>query len=169
MAALAEIRNFAQDPAKGGVIWGPRFQAGLESSGKIRRIGCNSAHYSKREGTASNKERAGCRCRWGITLQLQNEEWSIKSVRLEHNHELPHDPIRMLSGPKSTRAGIPEEFIPIGRAMHRAGIEAGRIHNTLVINAQCKGRAVSWTAHDVRHMFGLTTQDRFLDASTLNG
>ena len=167
-AALAEIRLFAQDPTKGGGIWGVRFQAGLECGGKTRRIGCSAAHDDKREGLSNQKERSGFRCRWGITLQLRNGEWSSKTSRLEHSHELPQDAIRALNGQKSMRAGIPADFRPIGQAMQRSGIEASRIHNTLVINAQFSGRAITWTLNDIRHTFGITTQDRILDSSILH-
>ena len=78
-----------------------RFQAGLECCGKTQRIGCSAAHDDKREGLSNRKERSGFRCRWGITIQLLNGEWSIKTSRLEHAHELPQDAIRALNGQKS--------------------------------------------------------------------
>ena len=73
-----------------------------------------------------------------------------------------------LNGQKSMRAGIPADFRPIRQAMQRSGIEASRIHNTLVINAQFSGRAITWTLNDIRHTFGITTQDRILDSSILH-
>ena len=63
---------------------------------------------------------------------------------------------------------IPAYFRPISQAMQRSGIKASRIHNTLVIKAQFSGHAISWTLNDVRHTFGITTQDRILDSSILD-
>ena len=122
-----------------------RFQAGLECCGKTQRIGCSAAHDDKREGLSNRKELSGFRCRWGITLQLRNGEWSIKTSRLEHAHELPQDAIRALNRQKAMCAGIPADFRPISQAMQRSGIKASRIHNTLVINAQFSGCSISWT------------------------
>lgn len=172
-AALAEIKIFALDPHLGGGIWGARFQAGPECKGTTRRIGCSYAHDQARRGTQDRKERRGCRCRWGITLKrdLGSPEqplWRIKSVRVEHSHELEQDVSRTLLGQKSTRAGIPAEYAIVGRAMQRAGIEAAKIHNTLMIDAQHHGKAITWSYQDVRHAFGLTTHDRVMDASTLH-
>ena len=56
-AALAKIRILAQDPTKGGGIWGMRFQAGLECGGKARRIGCSAAHDDKHEGISNYQYR----------------------------------------------------------------------------------------------------------------
>jgi len=164
--ALSEIREFARNIELGGGAWGARFQSGME--GDKRRIGCSNAHGSGRRGNSEHKQRNGCDCRWGITLEKGSDgRWRLFSARNAHNHALMTSTAAALSGNKLLRAGIPDNMLAMGEMMAVAGIPASQINRVMQINAQRDNIPISWTYRDVRQRFDATTEQLQLDAHSL--
>jgi hypothetical protein len=157
--AKDEIGRFCMDSETAGGGWAICW-VGVDCPTKARRIGCGNRHSPAVEGVGERaRQRNGTYCKWQVRLKVEDGRWILGKGTWVHNHTLFGVNLG-LSARAGLRAGIPADFLILGRQLRNAGMSAGRINDVLCSNAGVETRAITWNLGDVRQAFMPSYEDR---------
>ena len=121
-------------------------------------------------GPIRGKDSTGTRCKWQVWLEEAEEAWTIMEYNPqydenEHNHALSTSFPEQLASPRMRE--IPNHLKEFGNMLRKAGQGPAAINRFMRSVAMEEGNDITWTYDDIYNHFGLTSEEKAMDATNL--